>query len=329
MDNLFNIGGFGEIPFKTHVEIRGISICIHFLNEKAKEIFSRPFSHLETKTNENPEFDIYVIHGGPAGEPIDGWKRFENDSSEERKLLIYSNDGTHILYNYESQVLAGYESQGKKAYYYIPNMDMLPFYEKAAPMRMIFHHFAQDHGMMLVHGGSIAMDGHGVLMAGKGGSGKTTTTICAALDGFDYLGDDYVILDAESKTIYSLYSSGKIRWDSEKLLPELGSLAVNNRDEDKGYFFMNEINDRVRKSVRLYAVIIPQLGGEKPSYSRASGITALRVLSSSTIFQMPGSGQRMLGDISQLLRNIPVYEMTLGRDVSHNNRKLEQLIKGL
>ena len=329
MDILFNISGFGEFPFRTYVELNGISICMHFLNEKARNVFSRPFSHLETEEKENSGFDIYVIHGGPAEEPIEGWRRFEREASEERKLLTYGKDGTYVLYNYESKVLAGYDSKRKKACYYIPSLDMLPLYEMAAPMKIVFHHFAQDHGMILVHGAAIAMDGIGVLIAGRGGSGKTTTAICAALGGFDYLGDDYVILDPENKAIHSLYSSSKIRWDSEKLLPELGSLAVNGRNEDKGYFFMNEINDRVRKSVRLRAVVIPKLGGEDPSYARISGITALRVLSSSTIFQMPGSGQRILGEISRVLRDIPVYEMILGRDVFRNNRKFEELIKGL
>lgn len=329
MESLFNLCGCEGFLFRTHIELKGISICIHFLNENAKEIFSRPFSHLKTEVDRNPKFDIYVIHGGLSSEPIDGWKRFERDASEERKLLTYSNNGKHILYNHESKILSGYDSQNKKAYYYIPSLDMLPFYEKAAPMRMIFHHFAQENEMILVHGAAIAIDGRGILMAGRGGSGKTTTAICAALGGFDYLGDDYVILDTESKVIYSLYSSSKIRWDSEKLLPELGALAINSKNEDKGYFFMNEINDRAKKSIRLYVVVIPQIGGEEPSYLRTSGINALRVLSSSTIFQMPGSGRSTLQSISKAIRNVPAYEMVLSSCPEDNNKKLTELVKGI
>ncbi|MBN2829206.1 MAG: hypothetical protein JXR56_02670 [Candidatus Cloacimonetes bacterium] len=329
METLFNICGCGEFLFRTHIKLKGISICLHFLNKNAKGVFSRPFSHLEIETDGDPEFDIYVMHGGPSSEPIDGWKRFERDASEERKLLIFSNDGKHILYNYESKVLSGYDSQNKKAYYYIPNLDILPFYEKAAPMRMIFHHFAQDYGMILVHGAAIAIDGHGILMAGKGGSGKTTTAICAALRGFDYLGDDYVILDTDDKIIYSLYSSCKIRWDSEELLPELASFAVNTRNEDKGYFFMNEINGRIRKSIRLYVVVIPQIGGDESSYLKTGGINALRVLSSSTIFQMPGSGRTTLHNISKAIRNVPAYEMILSSCPEEINKRLTELVKGI
>ena len=329
MESLFNVGGFNEFLFRTYVNLSGISICMHFLNENSKRVFSRPFSHLEIETDEKPGFDIYVIHGGPSDEPIDGWKRFERDASEERKLLIYSRNGEYVLYNHESKILAGYDTRRKKAYYYIPNLDILPFYEKAAPMRMIFHHFAQDHGMLLVHGAAIAMDGQGILMAGRGGSGKTTTAICAAFGGFDYLGDDYVILDVENKVICSLYSSCKVRWDSEKLLPELGSLAVNNRNEDKGYFFMNEISERVIKSVRLCAVAIPRLGGEEPSYLITSGINALRALSSSTIFQMPGSGMSTLQGISKAIRDVPVYEMVLSTSPEEINKKLAELVKGI
>lgn len=339
MDALFNINRQKDFNSSKKLIIGSYIITMHFQNENSRDIFSRPFSHLagefekkvypQEGTRESPDLEIFVIHDEEGKDPIPAWKKFEDDSSEDKKLIVYNKDGKHLLYNHESKVLTGYDKNTKKAYYYIPRLDMLPYYEKAAPMRMIFHHFCEENFMTLVHGASVSINGKGILLIGSGGSGKTTTAISAVLNGFEYLGDDYVILNPKDRSIFSIYSSSKIRWESGKIVTGLENLAINSKDEDKGYFFMEDQGKKIRKRSTLGAVVIPRIGQGETTYSRIPAAKALLILSASTIFQMPGSGNRTLKDISKILKDVPVFEMVLGRDTEKTNNKLEEIIKGL
>ena len=202
MDQIFSIKSPQQFDYTLNFAIDSVGIRMHFSSKESQMIFSRPFVHL-TKESEQAKtdiFHIYVCHDAPGAKPLKTWQEFERNSSEERQRQLYSQKGQHLLYQHDSKVLAGYDSRTKKAYYYIPALDMLPFYEKAAPMRMIFHHLAQSQGWSLVHSASIGLDNKGILLIGAGGSGKTTTALSAALAGFFYLGDDYVLLNPQDES---------------------------------------------------------------------------------------------------------------------------------
>lgn len=333
MNSAFSINNFSEFPFVSTLAIDSITILMRFISKESQMIFTRPFAHLAQPaqtTTLSPDLEIYVLHDRPGTEPLDIWKRFEQNSSDEKHRQLYSKNGQHLLYQHESKVLAGFDSHAKKAYYYIPALHMLPFYERAAPMRMIFHHLAKAQGWSLVHGAAIGMDEKGILLVGAGGSGKTTTAISAALAGFDYLGDDYVILNPHDGSILSLYQSGKFRWDTETIIRGIGNMAVNTEADQKGIFFLNEGFARVAKKLTFSGMVIPRIGGESvSSYRRLSAAKALLVLSSSTIFQMPGSGKQTLQNISTAIQNVPAYELILGTCPEEINSQLIELIKGM
>lgn len=330
MNQLFGIEKEWEGWCRTTIALDTFFINMHFPTDQSRLIFMRPFAHLAVEEQSDADLNLFVNHGEPGEKPLKTWQGFENDSSDEKKLHIYSKDGQHLLYNHDSKVLTGYDSHQHTAYYYIPSLDMLPFYEKAAPMRMIFHHFAEAKNWSLVHGASIGMNGKGILLIGRGGSGKTTTALSAALAGFEYLGDDYVILNPKTQSILSLYASGKFRWDSEIILHGIEKLAVNSKDEEKGYFFLHREHANLVRKQAFSAIVIPRIGtGTKTTFKRIPAAKALLILASSTIFQMPGSGNKTLRNISNAIKNMPVYEMVLGNNTEIINMKLKELIKGL
>lgn len=332
MDRIFSIKDPSRFEFAFNLAIGSAQIRMHFASRESQVLFTRPFAHLAEPSIPKAavRLDIYVLHDRPGGEPLEAWNRFERESSHEKQRQLYQSKGQHLLYQHESKVLAGYDSHAQKAYYYIPSLDMLPFYEKAAPMRMIFHHLAEENGWSLVHGAAVGLDGKGILLVGAGGSGKTTTALSAAMSGFEYLGDDYVILNPKDGSILSLYQSGKFRWDAGKILTGIEKLAVNTHADRKGIFFLNEGIARVSKKLPFCGVVIPRIGGGRvSSYRPLPAAKALLVLSSSTIFQMPGSGKSTLQSISKAIRNVPAYEMVLGTCPEEINSKLAELIKGM
>lgn len=316
------------------IRINDHKLHILFRSETEMGKIMPPFRHLEAdgSTSRFSSLKIYVFQNDGSDKNFPVWERLNKSASPVKKLLMYNRDRLHILYNDESQVLTAIDTQKAEAYYYMPQMDRMPYYEKAAPMRMIFHHWALVNQMILIHGACISFGDKGLLLAGKGGTGKSTTAVSAALSGFDYIGDDYVLADPDKQTIHSLYSSSKIRWDATDILPVARDLTVNEKDEDdKGIFFLRDVKgSTLPPSVSLSAVILPQIGKVTSSkYTRTTITEGLMSLGSSTIFQMPGSGKETLTGISALLRGIPVYRMTLSRDTDEINSKLREMISEL
>ncbi|WP_296560163.1 hypothetical protein [Pigmentiphaga sp.] len=71
----------------------------------------------------------------------------------------------------------------------------LPSWERYSPLKSFVHLLALQAGAWLAHGGSVAdARGRGVLLAGPGGSGKSTTTLNLLRQGLNSAGDDYAVL---------------------------------------------------------------------------------------------------------------------------------------
>jgi hypothetical protein len=325
----------GQCLKNRTIKIKDKLIQFYFMTEHDAESMMPPFEHLrviEHTTNMHDTFHIYILHDEGKEKKFPIWERLEKAASNDKKLQTYNHHPFHLLYNYDSKVLTGINTDKNEGYYYIPSLSDRPYYEKAAPMRMIFHYWAQAQGLILLHGASVGFNHKGVLMAGRGGSGKSTTALSAALAGFDYLGDDYVIADPNGKTIHSLYGSSKTRWNAEKIIPDIKELAINSGSEDeKGIFFLDKDKGfNIGKSLALKAVLLPVItGGSETCFVKINGTEALMSLASSTIFQMPGSGKELLSEISKLIKDIPQYRIMLGNKPEEINEKLKKMINQL
>ena len=56
--------------------------------------------------------------------------------------------------------------------------------------------WAQRRNLLILHSAAVGIDGHGVLIVGHGGTGKSTLTCTCLADGFDFVSDDYCLLNA-------------------------------------------------------------------------------------------------------------------------------------
>jgi hypothetical protein len=185
-------------------------------------------------------------------------------------------------------------------------------------MRMLLHWFCETTGLVLVHAAAVGWDSRAVLLAGRGGTGKSTTAMLAVQSGFSFLGDDYVILDnARGPAVLSTYNSVKFRWEMLERLPLAGKLSVNDPQADeKGYFYMDKTHpDSLAIKLPLKAILLPAIERRsKTTFVRFPSTKGLLSLAASSIFQMPGSGRLTLKRLADILRDTPVYQMSLGTD---------------
>jgi hypothetical protein len=118
-----------------------------------------------------------------------------------------------------------------------------------------------ESGTTIVHGALIAWDGQGVLLVGRGESGKSTLACALWERGADLLGDDVALIDPVSAVARPAPRRISLRETSRVLLGE-GFFAKVRRGPSSaprqdGYLFHpDEIHPRPRPdSVRLVAVV--------------------------------------------------------------------------
>jgi hypothetical protein len=317
---------------------RTLSLCgkqvrIVYSSEILEISLFKAFEHLENIENSAaPEFQIFVCDGNVLNRDLPGWEKLEELSGKEKKILMYNAGDIHALYNADSQVFSLVDTASGRGWYYLPKAADLPYYEKAAPMRMLLHWWCEMSGRVLVHAAAVGWDSRAVLLAGRGGTGKSTTAILAAQSGFNFLGDDYVVLDNVYRpAVLSAYNSVKFRWEMIERLSSAETLSVNDPDADeKGYFYLYQTHrNSLIKTLPLKAVLLPTLEQQsKTTFTRLPSTRGLLGLAASSIFQMPGSGKQTLKKLADILRDTPVYQMSLGTDNAEIVESLKKFLSG-
>jgi len=315
---------------KKYVSLGG-NILFSYASDRIEKSLFKAFEHLEVNGNgAQPEFRIFVCDAAILNCGLPGYEWMQRLSDGDEKLVTYNSGNIHVLYNPKSGIFSMVDTADNRGFYYLPRMEDIPFYEKAAPMRMLLHWWCEKSGYVFVHGAAIALMSNAVLLAGRSGTGKSTTALLAAQNGFGYLGDDYVILQkSERPVIQSAYNSVKFRWEMLDRIPAVQDLHVNQEDDDKGYFFLSEKKpDAVIRKAPLKAVLLPIIENKnKTVFHRVAQSRGLMGLAASSIFQMPGSGKQTLKNLADILKDVPVYQMTLGADNREIVDSLRQFLK--
>ncbi len=296
----------------------GGPVLLTYSSDILEQSLFKAFEHLEfTGTDIEAAFTIFACDADILNCDLPGYDWLNEISNNKDEIVTYNSGDIHALFNPKSGIFSMFDNGRNRGFYYLPKAVNIPFYEKAAPMRMLLHWWCEKNGLVLVHAAAIGGDTTAFLLAGRGGTGKSTTAILAARNGFKFLGDDYVILENNSGPIVnSVYNSVKFRWEMLERIPTAEESCLNNQNDEKGYFFLHDKKpDSLIRSLPLKAVLLPVIEGrQKTSFDRISRSKGLMGLAASSIFQMPGSGKRTLQTLAGILKDIPVYQLLLGND---------------
>ena len=201
------------------------------------------------------------------------------------------------------------------ARFFVRDARLLPWYERAAPLRTILHWALRTPDRLLVHAGAVGIGDAGVLVVGPGGSGKSMTAVACALAGSRYLGDDYVVLDlaADQPLVHPLYATAKLAPGAQSLIPELSLAASPVHSAEKHVLDVRQLAAHaLGDSQTVTAVVLPRLTPGTPTSLRpASASEALLALAPSTIFQAPrdaGAFEIM----ARLVRRVPALLLQIG-----------------
>ena len=240
----------------------------------------------------------------------------------------------YAYFNTDSRAFSCIDIENCTAFFWTPEASQLPVYERGAPFLYIFHWWLANQGSRLVHAGAVGTSRGAVLLAGRGGSGKSTTSVACLAKGFLYLADDYCIVTMEpSLFVYSLYNTAKLTKKSCQLLsqwlPEFDDARWDH--QEKQHFFLYEMTpDQLTIKLPIRGIVLPSLklaGG--PSITLLNPAIALRELAPSTLFQLRGASESGLSLMRRLVQDLPCFTLNLTSNVETVPGVVRELLEGL
>lgn len=307
--------------------VAGLRVRLVFAGASLIPHVTPAFLHLAAKTNGEPDHIIRIWDTLSTGLAMIPPPWGEEAWGRRGEIEGYNTDRFRTQFNRGSNSLALYDLDAREGIFWVRDgvafpdgfdaSDDFPLHERASPMRGIFGWIMEDHGFQLMHAAAVGTKQGGALMVGKGGSGKSTTTLACLNSDLRLASDDYCIVGLEPMPyVHSLYGSAKLNLDNLDRFPNLrGWLPHRARGgKQKAMLQLGEIcPEKMTDGFPLRAILCPHVaGGEDTRFELISSAKALMALAPSSIFQLPGARERAFRTMSDLVKRVPCYRMNLG-----------------
>lgn len=320
---------------ERNVLIGGYLVRMQFAGPGLVSGIVAPFAHLLTPGGGDPDLTIGVWDSGSTGTPLPRsvgsmWTHLESAMPGSNAI-----DGVFTAYLRPDPGLSMLDLGASQAFYWLPDAAAIPYEDRSAPFRSILSWWMGHHGRQFVHGAVVGTRDGGVLIAGRGGSGKSTMALSAVLKGMLYVGDDYCLISfEETPQARSIYSSAKLHGRNLARLPELRELVTNadQLESEKGVLLLHErFAGQIVDRLPLRAIVVPALTGLEvlPEFQPCPRASALAALGPSTLLQLPGSRPEALRAMAELARSVPAFTLTLSTNLAANAEKLRALVSEL
>ena len=302
------------------LHIAGLPVRLRFAGEAMREGVLPAVSHLvDPSSGDEPGLTVHIWDCASTGVasplPAEVW----NDCTPWGELTATRGSPVHASRLMDVGVYSVVDLRTGRAVYWAHRADQIPPYARAAALRSILHVWMRAQGRIFLHGASVAVGGRSILLAGRGGSGKSTTALLCALQGWQYLGDDYCLAstDGRSRT-HSLYNSAKLSPDQWARFAHWTESPHAIKDPQSGkaiVFLAYDPAVSVARDADLRAIVLPIITGQAhTALTKDSSVAAWKAMAPSTVLQLPGAGSQDLARIGELARSVPCLRLALGGD---------------
>jgi len=290
------------------------------------------FAHLEDASGAEPALTVNLWDSESSGVAHPPLPR--TDANEPRGAVYYAAEPPlQVAYQPGHSLMSAFDAESASAWFWCASAANLPFWEPAAPIRQIMHWWLTDRGLMLLHGAAVGTPAGGVLLVGRGGSGKSTCALASLASDLLFAGDDYVAArPAPDPWVYSLYSSGKLEPDHARLLPHLPRPRFHGdeaADEKSVFYVQDRFPGHTCEGFALRAVLVPRVAGAKPRVLPLEPGGAFRALAPSTLLQLHPARPEAMAEMARLLQSVPTFAFEVGGDIYEIPKAIERLLNEL
>jgi hypothetical protein len=317
--DLFNSSQQVTGPVERSYIIGGYRIRLSFSGPALLSL-TRALEHLAIDDHSTPDLTICLWDSESTGQRMIPRPWQEDDFLARGVIQGYNTERIHTAFQHGSGAVSVLDKERNLAVFWAPDSN-LPYWEHGSPLRTILHWWFLSQGLQLVHAAAVGNSSGGVLIGGKGGTGKSTTALACLVSNLSYVGDDYTLLGLESgPVVHSLYNSAKLNSDHVKRFPALLPKIANPERlaEEKALLFVNEhYPSKVATRLPVKAILLPRVTGlAETQLRRVSVAMALAALAPSTIFQLPRAGSEAFKFLVTFARELPCFSLEVGTDLS-------------
>ncbi len=285
------------------------------------------FAHLLSKGCTQSAYTVHLISMDelPCALPEIDWELIHKNGMKG------TTDGRFSFqFDIENMALSAIDLIEKRAFYITRSAEDLQWWASGSPLQAIIHSIARKEGMQLTHTAAIMGSSEAVLLTGKGGSGKSTTTLACLEAGLKGLGEDYCLVSpGHQPCVYSIYQSAKLEKQTEKRFPSLVPLRKNGATEQKGLYMYNELYfAKTASKAPLKAIFsLHRSSRDTPMHTEQSKEDALRDLMMSTIHQLPFYHSDSIALLRSIVEAIPTYSLALSYDLEQNAEYIKDFLQ--
>ncbi|MBQ7222244.1 MAG: hypothetical protein IJS02_02125 [Bacteroidales bacterium] len=202
-----------------------------------------------------------------------------------------------------------------------------------------FYNILKTPSSHLVHGACLGLEGNGILFCARGQRGKSTLTVLSLLEGFEYVSDDYLVLEQVDKKlkaypVYSIITLSPIMYNRMFDKLEGTRFVSNNWNKSKYVINIANLHDRFRTAYPIKVCMFPEIVSDpEPSIVKCNPVEkgrAITHLVHSTVTQMLNlqdndSVKKLMG----MLNNYDFYKINLCSDIYKNVECLREFTKSI
>ncbi len=221
-------------------------------------------------------------------------------------------------------IITIYDQRTNTYFYGVNDLNPEEFIKQGHIFVQIFNKIAKTENTALVHGAVVGIDNKGVLMCARGQRGKSTLAVLAMMRGFDYVSDDYLVLEQEGSELYS-YPIYSIITLSPRMYNELyddlkGKFVSNNARRDKYVIDVQNYHDAFRDKYPIKVCLFPQIVDDAtPSIVPCKKGRAIAQLVHSTIIQLEDKHDiKTIKKLISFIKDFDFYQINLCADIQAN-----------
>jgi hypothetical protein len=320
---------------RTDLVIADVSVRLDLIGARLVEVVLPALEVHERLDHDHPQVHVRAYDAAAAGVPLPEVPAL----GDQRFIEWVATDGTTKRWSWQPDhgmgLLADPGTAGVGHLAVVADGQALPWWEHSAPLRQLLAWAMVDAGRHFLHAAAVGSPDGVVLLAGPGGTGKSSTAVSSLLAGLHYLGDDYCILTLDGgPRAHTLYGTAKLMPDQIPLVDTAGALAGHVvhaalPGEPKTTLLPSRWRpDLLVPSAPILAVVVPSQDGAL-GLEPISAATALRHLAPTSLLQLTGRGDGDLRALGDLVRSVPAYRLGLDTDRAANPPRLARLLEEL
>lgn len=272
---------------------------------------------------------IDVFESDDSGEPLPPppWDR--STVPERGEVRLNEGDRWRLVYRPWVPLLQMADLERGRAILWTHARHSLMNLERGVVLRNIFNWWTAGRPLQLIHAAAVGTDDGGVLLTGRGGSGKSTSALACLGSPLRIAGDDFVLLEQGAPSrVHSIDGAVKVERKTPLRVSGLDEPAL---PEDKHLLLLGRSHPgSLIRSFPLRAILLPRVTGRALTRIVPVGAgEALRAMAPSTLLELAGAYTADFRRLSGIARSVPCFTLEAGTDLTQIPVEIGRLLDRL